>query len=113
MQRWGDQGVPPAGRGSAVECEVAWQAPAVVPCIVGEVPRLMDVSDVFDNLPDLVHSAGAVGVHPVVALLVDQVVLHCLWYPRRWPLPGQSILRPPCWQNSNRKPDDCLAIDEM
>lgn len=38
---------------------------------------------------------------------------YCLWYPRRWPLPGQSILRPPCWQNSNRKPDDCLAIDEM
>lgn len=74
---------PPAGRGSAVECEAAWLASAVVPCIVGEVPRLMDVSDVFDNLPDLVHSAGAVEVPRGVALLVDQDVLHYLWYPKR------------------------------
>lgn len=83
VQRWGDQVEPPAGRGSAVECEAAWLASAVVPCIVGEVPRLMDVSDVFDNLPDLVHSAGAVGVPRGVALLVDQDVLHYLWYPER------------------------------
>lgn len=88
VQRWGDQVEPPAGRGSAVECEAAWLASAVVPCIVGEVPRLMDVSDVFDNLPDqclvrLVHSAGAVGVPRGVALLVDQDVLHYLWYPKR------------------------------